>query len=105
MGDAYGRVVSHGDAGRTSSRGRLAWLPPLGPGSLAMVKETERGGKPMISGIANVGIGGLRAGAEIPKSVAYFALRNLLVNLILLSLGLLVVAAVVSLIRATEMTS
>jgi len=69
-----------------------------------MVKQTERDGKPMISGIANVGIGGLRAGAEIPKSVAYFALRNLLVNLILLALGLLVVAAVVSLIWATQMT-
>jgi len=69
-----------------------------------MVKQTERDGKPMISGIANVGIGGLRAGAEIPKSVAYFALRSLLVNLILLALGLLVAAAVVSLIWATQMT-
>jgi len=102
--DVDGRIVSHGDARRTSSRERLAWLPPLGPGSLAMVKETERGGKPMISGIANVGIGGLRAGAEIPKSVAYFALRSLLINLIFLALGLLVAAAVVSLIWATQMT-
>ena len=102
--DVDGRIVSHADARRSASRERLDWLPPLGPGSLAMVKQTERDGKPMISGIANVGIGGLRAGAEIPKSVAYFALRNLLVNLILLALGLLVVAAVVSLIWATQMT-
>ena len=102
--DVDGRIVSHADARRSASRERLNWLPPLGPGSLAMVKQTERDGKPMISGIANVGIGGLRAGAEIPKSVAYFALRNLLVNLILLALGLLVVAAVVSLIWATQMT-
>ena len=102
--DVDGRIVSHADARRSASRERLNWLPPLGPGSLAMVKQTERDGKPMISGIANVGIGGLRAGAEIPKSVAYFALRNLLVNLIMLALGLLVVAAVVSLIWATQMT-
>jgi len=102
--DADGRIVSHVDARRAASRERLTWLPPLGPGSLAMVKETERDGKPMISGIANVGIGGLRAGAEIPKSVAYFALRNLLINLILLSLGLLIVAAVVSLIWSSQMT-
>jgi len=102
--DADGRVVSHVDARRTASRERLDWLPPLTPGSLAMVKETERDGKPMVSGIANVGIGGLRAGAEIPKSVAYFALRSLLVNLILLALGLLIVAAIVSLIWATQMT-
>ena len=102
--DVDGRIVSHADARRSASRERLNWLPPLGPGSLAMVKQTERDGKPMISGIANVGIGGLRAGAEIRKSVAYFALRNLLVNLILLALGLLVVAAVVSLIWATQMT-
>jgi len=102
--DADGRIVSHVDARRRASRERLGWLPPLGPGSLAMVKETERDGKPMISGIANVGVGGLRAGAEIPKSVAYFALRSLLLNLIFLSLGLLTVAAVVSLIWATQMT-
>jgi signal transduction histidine kinase len=102
--DAEGRIVSHVDARRAASRERLGWLPPLGPGSLAMVKETERDGKPMISGIANVGVGGLRAGAEIPKSVAYFALRSLLLNLIFLSLGLLIVAAVVSLIWATQMT-
>src|SRR2546425_1162771 len=102
--DVDGRIVSHADARRSASRERLDWLPPLGPGSLAMVKQTERDGKPMISGIANVGIGGLRAGAEIPKSVAYFALRNLLVDLIMLALGLLVVAAVVSLIWATQMT-
>jgi len=102
--DVDGRIVAHADARRSASRERLGWLPPLSPGSLAMVKQTERDGKPMISGIANVGIGGLRAGAEIPKSVAYFTLRNLLVNLILLALGLLVAAAVASLIWATQMT-
>jgi signal transduction histidine kinase len=102
--DVDGRVVSHIDAKRAASRERLDWLPPLVPGSLAMVKETERHGKSMISGIANVGIGGLRAGAEIPKSAAYFALRSLLINLIFLALGLLIVAAVVSLIWSSQMT-
>ena len=102
--DVDGRIVSDVDPRRAASRERLEWLPSLGPGSLSMVKETERDGKPMVSGIANVGIGGLRAGAEIPKSVAYFALRNLLANLIFLALGLLIAAAIVSLIWATQMT-
>ena len=102
--DVDGRIVSDVDARRTASRERLEWLPTIGPGSLSMVKETERDGKAMVSGLANVGIGGLRAGAEIPKSVAYFALRNLLINLIFLALGLLVAAAIVSLIWATQMT-
>ncbi len=57
--DVDGRIVSHADARRSASRERLDWLPTLGPGSLAMVKQTERDGKPMISGIANVARSGL----------------------------------------------
>ncbi len=102
--DVDGRIVSHVDPRRTASQEKLDWLPPLGPGSVAMVKETERDGKRMVTGIASVGIGGLRAGAEIPKSAAYFALRKLLTNLILLALGLLIVSAIASLIWATQMT-
>jgi len=104
LADVDGRIVSDIDARRAASRERLSWLPPLVPGSLAVVKETERDGRSMISGIANVGIGGLRAGAEIPKSAAYFALRNLLTNLIFLALGLLILVAVASLIWSTQMT-
>lgn len=95
--DREGRLLSHGDARLVAQGARFDWVPRLPEGSLAVVKGYPRDGVEMIGGFARVGFGDVVAGAQIPRSAAYFATRRLLRDLVLVALGLLAVAAVVSL--------
>ncbi|HYM82456.1 MAG TPA: ATP-binding protein [Candidatus Limnocylindria bacterium] len=102
--DASGRLVVHPDARRVVAGERLSSVPKLPPGSQAEVREYTSGGTEMIGGFARVRIGDLRAGAQIPKSAAYFASRRLLTNLVLVALGLLLIAAVASILWSARVT-
>ena len=97
LADSLGNVLSHGDARYVTGSTRFDWLPRLPDGSLAVVKEYSRGGVDMVGGFARVGFGDLVAGAQIPRSAAFFATRRLLQDLMLVALGLLVAVAIVSL--------
>jgi signal transduction histidine kinase len=100
VSDASGHLLAHSKADRAVRRESVA-LPPgtraldAGHGA-GMSLEVERGGTRLIGGYAPVGFAGLMAGAEIPKSAAYLATRDLLGRLLIAALGLLLAAALVA---------
>ncbi len=61
-------------------------------------------GREIIGGLTQIGMAGVMVSAEIPKSAAYLASRELLRNLILVALILLAVSAVVSVVWARQIT-
>jgi signal transduction histidine kinase len=102
--DADGRLIVHPDPRRVVAGGQVMSVPALAAGSQAQVREYTSGTTEMIGGFARVRIGDLRAGAQIPKSAAYFASRRLLTNLVLVALGLLLTAAIVSILWSARVT-
>jgi len=105
LADARGNVLNHGDANLVASHRRFDWLPVLPAGSVAIVKGYSRHGVDMLGGFARVEFGDLIVGAQIPRSVAFFATRRLLRDLVLVALALLLTTAVVSLLWSGTMTS
>ena len=66
--------------------------------------EYEQDGVGMIGGFADVGFGGLLAGAQIPQAAAYLASRELLNRLLVAALALLICAAVIGLFWSHRIT-
>ncbi len=95
--DDHGNVLSHADPRFVAGRTRFDWMPQLPAGSLALAKEYSRGGVDMIGGFARTGFPNVVAGAQIPRSAAFFATRRLLRDLVVVALVLLLSAAVISL--------
>ncbi len=102
--DGRGNVIVHGDPRFVAQHARFDWIPAIPSGSLAMVREYVRQDVEMIGGFARVGFGDLEVGAQIPRAAAYFASRQLLVNLILVALALLFGATVVGLVWSSRIT-
>lgn len=100
--DDRGVLLAHSDPKQvvdgTSSTG---WIPKAGVDqsrkSAVNTMEYDNKGTTMIGGFARADIGGVMAGAQIPRTVAYIASRSLLNNLVYVSLGLLVASALLSL--------
>lgn len=99
-----GHVVSHGNSKLVFTHTRFTWVPQLTEGSLAVVKTYSRNDVQMVGGFARVGIGELVAGAQIPRSAAFFATRRLLRDLMLVALGLLMAVAVLTLLWSGTIT-
>jgi len=106
--DANGVFWSHTDPGQVSKQVSKKWLD-----NVTGLRERKTAGTTieytqndvdMIGGFANVNFGGLTAGVQIPKKVAYLTARELLNNLIWVALAILLVSAVVSLFGSRMLT-
>lgn len=102
--ESQGRVIWSSDPASLAANSALPVRVHIQPGSRAEVRTYALEGKEMIGGFSNVGIGGLMAGSQIPRSAAMFASRDLLKNLMGVALMLLLAAAVVSLIWSARIT-
>jgi two-component system NtrC family sensor kinase len=103
--DAEGRFLVHSDRARTAIAADPAWWGRVkqtrSPGA-TMEYEEQNGG--MVGGFARVAGSGLTAGVQIPKSAAYLTSRELLSDLLALSLVLLAGAALLSLFWSRRLT-
>ncbi len=101
-------LLAHSDAGQVMRKTKVDWIPRLKGieenRSLGSTLEYTRDGVEMVGGFAPVQFGGLLAGVQIPKTAAYLTGRELLNNLIGVSLLLLVVSAVLSLFWSRRIT-
>ncbi|MFQ5935412.1 MAG: ATP-binding protein [Acidiferrobacterales bacterium] len=107
--DADGVLLVDSDAERIAERTVVDWIPELsGLGEqqrlLGTTIEYEYDGEPTIGGFARIENSGLLAGVQIPKAAAYLTARQLLNNLVLLSLGLLLATALISTFFAHRLT-
>lgn len=106
--DHRGNLLAHPDAdllgGRTNSRldERIGSVDDAY--SAGMTLEYERDGIEMIAGLAGTDVGGVVSGVQIPKSAAFIASREILNRLIVVALGLLVLAVVLSLAGSRRIT-
>jgi signal transduction histidine kinase len=108
VADRSGVLLSHPDAGRVSRHDAVTLRPEVetvrsGRGA-GITLEYADGGTEMIGGFAAVGVGGLIVAAQIPKSAAFLAARDLLNRLLLAALGLLIAAALTGLIWSRRFT-
>jgi two-component system, NtrC family, sensor kinase len=103
--DAGGRFLAHSDRSRIGLAAPAAWWGRVSrarnPG---MTMEYQEGGKGMVGGFSRVACGGLTAGVQIPKSAAYLTSRELLGDLLALSLTLLGGAALLSIFWSRRLT-
>jgi len=103
--DAKGRFLAHSDRSRIGKAAASEWWGRVSHmrGS-GMTLEYRDGGKGMVGGFSRVACGGLTAGVQIPKSAAYLTSRELLGDLLALSLTLLGGAALLSLYWSHRLT-
>jgi len=99
--DAWGRYLIHPDTGAMVAHTEETIPVPFTQleqmGNVGMVREYHLQQGDVIAGIAPVGISGLLAIAQIPKSAVYLTTRALLSNMLYLSLALLIFSALLSL--------
>jgi len=103
--DAGGRFLAHSDRSRiaTAAKGEL-WSRVARLRSAGMTMEYQDGGRGMVGGFSRVACGGLTVGVQIPKSAAYLTSRELLGDLLALSLALLGGAALLSIYWSRRLT-
>jgi signal transduction histidine kinase len=98
--DSQGTFLAHSDTNQAISHSRADWIPKLRnlqeQQSLGTTSEYDQNGVRMVGGFAQVDFGGLLAGVQIPKAAAYLTARELLFNLIIVSLILLIASAFMS---------
>ena len=99
---ADGTLLAHPESERVAVRDTLT-LPfeideVLGRGELVEVREYRLGNTDYIGGFAPIRIGNMIAIAQVPKSAAYLTARELVSNMLALSLLLLVFSALLSLL-------
>uniref|UniRef100_C6E551 histidine kinase n=1 Tax=Geobacter sp. (strain M21) TaxID=443144 RepID=C6E551_GEOSM len=104
--DSAGRYLAHKAPGRVGVAANLEWWNRVkAPRSSGMTMEYKNLGKEMVAGFSRCSLGGLVVGVEIPKSAAYLTSRELLSDLLLLSLALLGGAALLSQFWSRHFTS
>ena len=95
--DPSGRYLAHADGSKVGTPTRLEWWGRVKDARASgMTLEYENRGKEMVGGFSRIPLGGVVVGVQIPKSAAYLTSRELLGDLLLLSLALLVGAALLS---------
>ena len=103
--DAQGQFLVHSEHSRIATQAERGWWGRVNrarsPGVTMEYQDRARG---MVGGFAKVACGGLTAGVQIPKSAAYLTSRQLLGNLLTLSLILLAAAALLSLFWSHQLT-
>ena len=106
--DSQGILLAHRNIKGVVQHEKVAWIPQQkklleGAGMISTL-EFSHNGIELVGGFGKVKEGGLLVGTQIPKSAAYLTARGLLNNLIGVSLGLLVGAALLSLFWAHRIT-
>ena len=103
--DAGGHFLAHSDRTRIAraAPGDL-WNRVSHLRSAGMTMEYQDAGRGMVGGFSRVPCGGLTAGVQIPKSAAYLTSRELLGDLLALSLTLLGGAALLSIFWSRRLT-
>jgi two-component system, NtrC family, sensor kinase len=108
IADSSGVLLAHRDARRVSRHDAIALRPEVetvrSGRSAGITLEYVDGGAEMIGGFAAAGVGGLLVAAQIPKSAAFLAARDLLNRLLLAALALLTAAALTGLIWSRRFT-
>ncbi len=108
IADSKGNPIAHSELSHVVKRRKIEWIAALnGLGSDRLRGSTHdyiANGQEMVGGLAHTDIRDLLAGVEIPKTTAYLTARELLKNLMLVSLILLFVAAVFSLLSSRFIT-
>lgn len=102
--DANGRFLAHSNRDQIAAKADSRWWGKVtrqSPGATMEYQDRDRG---MVGGFARVACGGLTAGVQIPKSAAYLTSRQLLGDLLALSLVLLGAAALLSLFWSHRLT-
>jgi signal transduction histidine kinase len=97
--DSEGTLLAHPDPRRVAAK----YSANLRPEARSVQEQYQAGmaleysdqGTPMIGAFAPVGIGSVTAAAQVPKSAAYLAQRELLGRMVLIAVGLLVAMAVI----------
>jgi len=103
--DARGRFLAHSERGKISTAADKLWWGKVSRIRAAgMTMEYQNQGRGMVGGFSRVPCGNLTAGVQIPKSAAYLTSRELLADLLLLSLSLFGGAALLSLFWSRRLT-
>jgi len=103
--DARGRFLAHSERGKISTAADKLWWGKVSRiRSAGMTMEYQNQGRGMVGGFSRVPCGNLTAGVQIPKSAAYLTSRELLADLLLLSLSLFGGAALLSLFWSRRLT-
>jgi len=106
--DAWGRYLIHPQTGAIIAHNEETIPVPFTElekmGNVGMVREYRLAQGEVIAGIAPVGIGGLLAIAQVPKSAVYLTTRALLTNMLYLSLALLALSALLSIVWSRLLT-
>ena len=106
--DAGGMLLAHTDPTRVVRRTVVDWIPRLkeiqNQRSLVTTEEYSQDGMEMVGGFAPVKFSRLLAGVQIPKTAAYLTARELLNNLMGISLVLLVGSGILGLFWSRRIT-
>ena len=103
--DGGGRFLAHSNGAKIGSAADPNWWSRVNRAiSPGMTMEYENSGRGMVAGFSRISCGGLTVGVEIPKSAAYLTSRELLGDLLALSLSLLAGAALLSLFWSRRLT-
>jgi two-component system, NtrC family, sensor kinase len=103
--DPGGRFLAHSERARIATAAPAEWWSKVSRArSPGMTLEYESQGRGMVGGFSRIAIGGLTVGVQIPKSAAYLTSRELLRDLLALSLVLLGAAALLSLYWSRRLT-
>jgi len=99
LADDDGVLLAHPDVRRVAARYTANLRPEAQAvhesGQAGMAIEYNDQGTPMIGAFAGIDFGGVTAAAQVPKTAAYLASRDLLERVLLIALGLLVLMALV----------
>ncbi|OGU05849.1 MAG: two-component sensor histidine kinase [Geobacteraceae bacterium GWC2_58_44] len=103
--DAGGSFLAHSDRSKIATPADRGWWGRVNQArSPGMTMEYQDHGRGMVGGFSRINCGGVTVGVEIPKSAAYLTSRELLSDLLALSLSLLAAAALLSLFWSRRLT-
>jgi signal transduction histidine kinase len=106
--DYKGNTLAHTDPQMVIRHKPVKWVSEIkglqGQGSHGRTLEYVHDGVEMVGGLAKTDFSSLLAGVQIPKAAAYLTARELLNNLIFVSLALLVVSAALGLFGSRLIT-
>ena len=103
--DARGRFLAHAERAKIGTAPTGEWWGMVSKARTpGMTMEYQSEGRGMVAGFSRIACGGLTVGVQIPKSAAYLTSRELLGELLLLSLVLLAAAALLSLFWSRRLT-
>lgn len=106
--DSQGTILVHVDREQVADKKAVTWIPNIQnltkKQSMSTTLEYDQDKVPMVGGFAPVEFGKLLVGVQIPRAAAYLTARELLNNLIIVSLLLLIGSAVLGLFWSKSIT-